>query len=109
MVLSREDRDPGVTLQSPPWSQASPRGEAKDSTLFSSRDRYLLEPTERSLLCRRALVFISLYISEHRHSVLNNFCFPFLCLEVTSELEYSVDLQESSATIQFPALNDASR
>ena len=29
----------------------------------------LLEPTEWSLLCRRALVFISLYISEHRHSV----------------------------------------
>ena len=63
------DRDPSVALQSPPWSQASPRGEAKDSTLFSSRDRYLLEPTEWSLLCRRALVFISLYISEHRHSV----------------------------------------
>ncbi|XP_055426536.1 synaptonemal complex protein 2-like isoform X4 [Bubalus kerabau] len=29
--------------------------------------------------------------------------------KVTSELEYSVDLQESSATIQFPALNDTSR
>ncbi|XP_044782930.2 synaptonemal complex protein 2-like isoform X3 [Bubalus bubalis] len=29
--------------------------------------------------------------------------------KVTSELKYSVDLQESSATIQFPALNDASR
>ena len=35
------------------------RGETNDSTLFSSRDRYLLEPTEWSLLCRRALVFIS--------------------------------------------------
>ncbi|CAI9168919.1 unnamed protein product [Rangifer tarandus platyrhynchus] len=29
--------------------------------------------------------------------------------KVTSEREYSVDLQESSATIQFPTLNDASR
>ena len=58
-----------VAFQTHPRSQASSRGEAKDSTLFSSRDRYLLEPTEWSLLCRRALVYISLYISEHRHSV----------------------------------------
>ena len=41
--------------------------------------------------------------------MLNNFCFLFLCLEVTSKHEYSVDLQESSATVQFPTLNDASR
>ena len=41
--------------------------------------------------------------------MLNNFCFLFLCLEVTSKREYSVDLQESSATVQFPTLNDASR
>ena len=59
----------GVAFHTHPGSQASSRGEAKDSTLFSSRDRYLLEPTEWSLLCRRALVYISLYISEHRHSV----------------------------------------
>ena len=52
-----------VAFQTHPRSQASSRGEAKDSTLFSSRDRYLLEPTEWSLLCRRALVYISLYIS----------------------------------------------
>ena len=31
----------------PPWSQASPRGEAKDSALLSSRDAGLLEPPER--------------------------------------------------------------
>ena len=29
-----------------PWSQASSRGEAKDSALLSSRDTGLLEPTE---------------------------------------------------------------
>ena len=59
----------GVAFHTHPGSQASSRGESKDSTLFSSRDRYLLEPTEWSLLCRGALVYISLYISEHRHSV----------------------------------------
>ena len=45
-VPPREDRDPGVALQSPPWSQASPRGEAKDPALLLSRHRCLLEPTE---------------------------------------------------------------
>ena len=46
-----------------PGSQAESRGEAKDSTLFSSPDRYLLEPTEWSLLCSRALV--NLISQEH--------------------------------------------
>ena len=36
----------GVAFHTHPGSQASSRGEAKDSTLFSSRDRYLLEPIE---------------------------------------------------------------
>ena len=40
----------GVAFHTHPGSQASSRGEAKDSTLFSSRDRYLLEPPERPLL-----------------------------------------------------------
>ena len=44
--LSREDRDLGVALQTHPGSQASSRGEAKDSALLSSRDADLLEPTE---------------------------------------------------------------
>ena len=42
-----EGRDLGVAFQAPPGSQASSRGEAKDSALPSSPDRYLLEPTER--------------------------------------------------------------
>ena len=36
-----------LRVQAPPGSQASSRGEAKDSALPSSPDRYLLEPTER--------------------------------------------------------------
>ena len=35
---SREGRDLGVAFQAPPGSQASSRGEAKDSALLSSRD-----------------------------------------------------------------------
>ena len=70
MILEKQKTKTAMTAKGThPGSQASSRGEAKDSTLFSSRDRYLLEPTEWSLLCRRALVYISLYISEHRHSV----------------------------------------
>ena len=46
MFLSRGDRDLGVAFQTHPGSQASSRGEAKDSTLLSSRDGYLLEPIE---------------------------------------------------------------
>ena len=38
MCLSREGRDLGVAFQAPPGSQASSRGEAKDSALLSSRD-----------------------------------------------------------------------
>ena len=34
-------------VQAPPGSQASSRGEAKDSALLSSRDAGLLEPPER--------------------------------------------------------------
>ena len=36
----------GVAFQAPPGSQASSRGEAKDSALLSSPNGYLLEPTE---------------------------------------------------------------
>ena len=46
MFLSRGDRDLGVAFQTHPGSQASSRGEAKDSAFLSSRDGYLLEPTE---------------------------------------------------------------
>ena len=35
-----------LCFPSPPGSQASSRGEAKDSALLSSRDGYVLEPTE---------------------------------------------------------------
>ena len=41
------DRDLRVAFQAPPGSQASSRGEAKDSALLSSRDAGLLEPPER--------------------------------------------------------------
>ena len=40
--LSREGRDLGVAFQAPPGSQASSRGEAKDSALLSSRDAGLM-------------------------------------------------------------------
>ena len=46
MFLSRGDRDLRFTYQTHPRSQASPRGEGKDSTLLSSRDGYVLESTE---------------------------------------------------------------
>ena len=36
IFLSREGRDLGVAFQAPPGSQASSRGEAKDSALLSS-------------------------------------------------------------------------
>ena len=48
IFLSREGRDLGVAFQAPPGSQASSRGEAKDSALLSSRDAGLLEPPERA-------------------------------------------------------------
>ena len=35
-----------VAFQTPPGSQASPRGQAQDAALLSSRDADLLEPTE---------------------------------------------------------------
>ena len=44
---TREGRDLGVAFQAPPGSQASSRGEPKDSALLSSRDAGLLEPPER--------------------------------------------------------------
>ena len=47
MFHSRGDRDLGVAFQAPPGSQASSRGEAKDSALLSSRDAGLLESPER--------------------------------------------------------------
>ena len=46
IFLSREGRDLGVEFQVPPGSQASSRGQAKDSALLSSRDAGLLEPPE---------------------------------------------------------------
>ena len=46
ILLSREDRDLGMAFQTPPGSQDSYRGEAKDSALLLSRDADLLEPTE---------------------------------------------------------------
>ena len=45
--VAREGRDLGVAFKAPPGSQASSRGEAKDSALLSSRDAGLLEPPER--------------------------------------------------------------
>ena len=47
MLLSRGDRELGVTLQTHPGSQSSYQGVAKNSALLSSHDGYLLEPTER--------------------------------------------------------------
>ena len=44
IFLSREDRDLGFPFQTPPGSQASPRGEAEDSAFLSSRDTDPLEP-----------------------------------------------------------------
>ena len=46
MFLSRGDRDLRFAYQTHPGSQASPRGEGKDSTVLSSRDGYVLESTE---------------------------------------------------------------
>ena len=46
MFVSRGDRDLGVASLMHPGSQSLSRGEAKDSTLLSSCDGYLLEPTE---------------------------------------------------------------
>ena len=46
MLLSGGDSDLGVTFQTHPESQASSRGEAKDSALLSRCDEYLLERTE---------------------------------------------------------------
>ena len=46
MFFSRGDRDIGVAFQSHPVGQALSRGETKDSAVFSSHDRDLLEPTE---------------------------------------------------------------
>ena len=46
MFLSRGDRDIGVAFQTHSVSQTSSRVEAKNSALLSSRDGYLLEPTE---------------------------------------------------------------
>ena len=46
MFLSRGDEDLGVAFQTHPGTQASSRVEAKNSALLSSRDGYLLEPTE---------------------------------------------------------------
>ena len=47
MLFRSEGRDLGVAFQAPPGSQASSRGETKDSALLSSRDAGLLEPPER--------------------------------------------------------------
>ena len=46
MFLSRGKRDLGVAFQTHPESQALSQVEAKNSALLSSRDGYLMEPTE---------------------------------------------------------------
>ena len=46
MFLSRGDRDHGDAFQTHPVSQASARGEAKDSDILLGHDSYLVEPTE---------------------------------------------------------------
>ena len=46
MFLTRGDRDLGVAFQTHLGSQASFRGEAKETGLLLSHDGYLLEPTE---------------------------------------------------------------
>ena len=46
MFLSRGDTDPGIAFHTDQGSQVSSRGEGKDSALLSSRDGYILEPTE---------------------------------------------------------------
>ena len=43
-LISREGGDLGVAFQAPTGSQASPRGEAKDSALLPSRDADILVP-----------------------------------------------------------------
>ena len=45
MFVSRGDRDLGVAFLMQPGSQSLSRGEAKDTALLSSRDRYILELT----------------------------------------------------------------
>ena len=45
-LWTREDKDLGVASHAPPGSQASPRGEAKDSGLLPSRDADILVPPE---------------------------------------------------------------
>ena len=45
-TFTREGRDLGVVFQAPPGSQASSRGEAKDSAVLLSHDADLLEPSE---------------------------------------------------------------
>ena len=45
MFVSRGDRDLGVAFLMHPGSQSLSRGEAKDSTLLSSCDGYILELT----------------------------------------------------------------
>ena len=44
IFLSREGRNLGVAFQAPSGSQASSRGEAKDSAVLTSRNADLLEP-----------------------------------------------------------------
>ena len=46
MFLSSDDRDLGVAFKVHPRNQASCRVEAKISALFSSCDKYLLQPIE---------------------------------------------------------------
>ena len=45
MFLCWGDSDLGIAFSTHPGSQASSRGEAKDTALLSSRDGHLLEPT----------------------------------------------------------------
>ena len=68
MLLSREDEDLGVASHAPPGSQASPRGEAKDSALLPSRNADILVPPEWP----QGSPASSLTECEHTHTPLEN-------------------------------------
>ena len=53
-------------MAGPPGSQASSRGEAKDSALLSSRDAGPLEPPERSESVSRSVLFPTPWTVAHQ-------------------------------------------
>ena len=69
MFLSRGDRDLRFVYQTHPRSQASPRGEGKDSALLSSRDGYkmgvkMINP-ESQLRARNWMLSLVLFLVPH--------------------------------------------